>query len=562
MMASTQVFAFLVMLIIELAGGIYSSPVLVRCTDSTFSYNDTGSCWKEGASVVCNSLEHSLCEAERLNTSMLVENTSQCTARSKCSKTAIDKVMHKNICPPGLIPTRQRINEANQTLTCECLEGIRGIVKCANISGSEEAFIMGRHCMTYDETLRKYAVGDCIFSCKTNNFLLGHKTNFISLPYHSSNLEEIMCGKYNRQGFLCSECHPGYNPPAYSYSLECISCDLSRKQLALNWMGYLVFAILPQSILFLLMAIFRVGVTSPPFSSMVQVFQGITTPYYLQTVTGHLVCQSLARNNIRMMSVIHMLIIFYEIFNLDIFRSLSPTLCLKLDTIELLILDYASAFWPFVLIIFTYILVELHSRGFKPIVFVWKPVQYCLKYCRHDWHFRSSLIETFASFLLLSWIKLLAISYSLLTTTCIYTVDSSGNISMDCTHLQYSPNMKLFARQHILSGILSIIVLIVFILFPLLLLLFYPFRFFQQILNRCGFQFRALHVFMDSFQGSFRDGTDGSIDCRWFSSIYLIMRITLILLGTLMKNAFFFPMASIMLMIFVLAVSIIRPYKS
>ena len=111
---------------------------------------------------------------------------------------------------------------------------------------------MARYCMTYNAASGDSAIATCMFSCPAKGYLLDTKTAFHPLPYNSSSLDETMCGKQNHQGFLCSEYRPGYKPPAYSYSLECVKCNLSHKQLALNWLGYLTLAVLPQSIRFLL----------------------------------------------------------------------------------------------------------------------------------------------------------------------------------------------------------------------------------------------------------------------------------------------------------------------
>ena len=81
------------------------------------------------------------------------------------------------------------------------------------------------------------------------------------------------------------------------------------------------------------MAIFRVGVTAPPFSSMVQVFRTMTTLQYLQATIGLITCWALSRPGINTLAVVS--IIFYGFFDLDFFRILSPTLCLNLDTIQL-----------------------------------------------------------------------------------------------------------------------------------------------------------------------------------------------------------------------------------
>ena len=561
---------------------------------------------------MCNSLEYGLKEAERLGTSILVKNTSQCTTernlegespagnvsstellntngkRSRETKSSkiiselriqSDRSSHvganmpnhplpviatNTSCRPGFIPELYRANislHANQR-TCKCLDDITGYVRCANICNSELAFILGGYCMTYDETSGNTTIGACMFSCQVEQAFLDGHTNYLLLPNSVNQLKKLMCEKQHRQGNLCSECLPGHKVSAYSYSVECIPCNLSRKQLALNWLGYFGLAVLPQSILFLLMAIFRVGVTAPPFSSMILVSQTLTTPQYVQMVESWIKCGPLLQNSRdKWKPLIRSLVTLYGFFNLDFFRTLSPSLCLDLDFIELQMLDCASAFWPLFLIILSYILVELHSRGFKPIVLIWKPVQLCLRCYQRQWQLRTSLVETFASFLFLSWMKLLNISYSLLIKTCIITVSRSGEVDVDCDRLYSSPNLRLFHDGHLLPGIVAIIVLCIFIGVPLALLLLYPFKCFHRLVNKSGLHFRALHVFMDSFHGSFRNGTDGGADCRWFASSYLILRIVVAFMASFLISNTIFPVASIIFMAFVLVICTLQPYK-
>ena len=166
-------FAYCLLLLLTATSEIDLSPVLVQCSNTTNTTDDDmGSCWKEGASVVCNSLEHGLRKAERLGTSMLVENTSQCTITSKyfeddyCfsttesnstitfnstkrenkKKTITNTTFQNNHCSPGFVLRR---NTSSTNEVCVCLEDVHDIVKCATIAGSEKAFIQNDQCMTY-----------------------------------------------------------------------------------------------------------------------------------------------------------------------------------------------------------------------------------------------------------------------------------------------------------------------------------------------------------------------------------------------------------------------------
>ena len=67
---------------------------------------------------------------------------------------------------------------------------------------------------------------------------------------------------------------------------------------------------------------------------------------------------------------------------------------------------------------------------------------------------------------------------------------------------------------------------------------------------------------MESFQGSFRNETDGTTDCRWFASSYLLfLRIICTMLVSVFKGAYFFPTASVLLIAAATGVYMIQPYK-
>ena len=68
---------------------------------------------------------------------------------------------------------------------------------------------------------------------------------------------------------------------------------------------------------------------------------------------------------------------------------------------------------------------------------------------------------------------------------------------------------------------------------------------------------------MDSFQGCYKDGTEpGEWDCRWFASIYLILRFIFFLCYGFTLSAVFFPFSGIFVLFFILLILFIRPYKA
>ena len=66
---------------------------------------------------------------------------------------------------------------------------------------------------------------------------------------------------------------------------------------------------------------------------------------------------------------------------------------------------------------------------------------------------------------------------------------------------------------------------------------------------------------MDAFQGSFKNGTDGTRDCRYFAALYLILRVAvyLSLVGYMLFLKYWYTM--LVILVFLGVFTIYRPFK-
>ena len=72
-------------------------------------------------------------------------------------------------------------------------------------------------------------------------------------------------------------------------------------------------------------------------------------------------------------------------------------------------------------------------------------------------------------------------------------------------------------------------VLVLFIVSPTILLIMYPTRLFRKCVSCCGFhRWHALQMFVESFQGQYKDGTNGTHDFKMVSASFLILRIPIV----------------------------------
>ena len=434
----------------------------------------------------------------------------------------------------------------NTTGRCRCGDWVGGIVHC------DETFrvlVEPCFCMSfYEKDPNITVIGACMYMC--------HHIAGGLVFKNASDLSENMCGKgafvSNREGQLCGRCKQGFAPPAYSYDWRCVQCSSSFK----NLVKYCVIVFLPLTIFFVLVITFRISVTSPSMNAFLLICQVLTSPPQVRIVSS----------SIHESAVVTVLIAviesLYGFWNLDFFRTLYSRFCLhpNMSTLQVLALDYVVAVYPLLLTVLTYLLVELHNRNCKLVVWLWKPFHWCCARLRRQWDIQTSLIEAFASFLLLSYVKFLSVSFDFLVSVNLYNAHGE---SME-PYLYFDGTVEYFGKQHLPYAILAIVVLSIFNILPLLLLCLYPCHCFQRVLNACKLRCQALHVLMDAFQGCYKNGTNGTRDCRYFSALYLFVRVSIFMMiaVSLSLSRFVYCfLVGVIFTLFAILFVVVQPYK-
>lgn len=235
-----------------------------------------------------------------------------------------------------------------------------------------------------------------------------------------------------------------------------------------------------------------------------------------------------------------------------------PYFCLhpKFNMLHIVSLDFIVALYPFFLIFLTYILVTMYDNNYRMIVWAWKPFKWCLSRYQRQLDVKASLVETFATFFLLSNVKILGICFDLLGWTTSW--DSTGAKS-DKQYLLYDADVEYFSLQHLPFALLALVMGFLFVFLPTLLLIVYPCRCFQHCLNSFGFRCQTLHIFMDAFQGSYKTEPR---DLRPFSALYLLLRIFLVLSIVIFASKFYVAFNAILMIFSALLFSVFQPYRS
>ena len=258
--------------------------------------------------------------------------------------------------------------------------------------------------------------------------------------------------------------------------------------------------------------------------------------------------------------------IIANIFSLD-FSRVFPHICIsdKLDDSDALFINYVlSVLFPLFLVIITYILIELHARHFKVVVFCWIPFRHYFNKCGRNWSASDSIIHAFASLLLLFFANLNYDSHNFLV---LMKVHAANHVLMNNVPLVY-PSLHPYTPKFILYFIIVCVLLLFVGVVPSLLLLLHPIPMFRERLQKCCSQrfLLGLNTFMETFQSPFKDGCNGTPDYRIVPGVGATLFLLAIILDLLAHigdyENYCLPIFAICFVVITLLCAFICPLKS
>ena len=317
-------------------------------------------------------------------------------------------------CPPWFVFNNNSVGTGCSH--CVCIANFQDIIICDE--KLQESYLQLTYCMTYNNSYSDEHESEAVTFGGCPYVYYGNIVNkkYIALTQNISDLNNIFCAPLNRDGLLCGDCIDGFSPSVISIGYACASCTENNY----GWMLYILSELFPATVFYFIVLTLRVRITSAPMNCFVMFSQLLVNlvnyaPVFLSELdaTSH--------------AVFKVILTGYGFWNLDYFRYIMPPFCVNqhLKNIHILALQYVSAFYPLLLIALTYACVELHAHNFTPIVWLWKPFHRCCVNVRRRWDTKASLIDVFATFLLLSYSKLLFVSLFLLQRMEIYNLTIS-----------------------------------------------------------------------------------------------------------------------------------------
>ena len=307
-----------------------------------------------------------------------------------------------------------------------------------------------------------------------------------------------------------------------------------------NILYYLLLQYVPTTIMFLIIIVFRVSIVSAPMAHYVLYCNVMML--FLKTKAGLYI---FATQNTYASIFIRISLTLDSLWTFDPLIFVFPPLCISESISEI----YIPAFDTL-----------LHARDFKPIVLLWRPFQGKYERFIRSWDPNKSLIQILATLFFLSLTKLVIIMYESFLITHVINMQSEVVTSVtyiDTTVSPYSQHMPLI--------FLSAIILIFIVSPPTILLAVYPTRCFRKVSTCLKPRWLiALHMFTDTFQGCYKDGTNGTRDYRAISGYTLAVLLAVPLLhgeNVTSQVIFFWQLPIILSIALSIACVVLKPYK-
>ena len=448
----------------------------------------------------------------------------------------------------------------NGTEKCVC-RGLVEVIICDE--DVYKARLAEGKCTTFDNDTRKTDVGKCPYMLFNRKYAKFSENGYIKLPENVSDLNQFMCGPWNREGYLCHKCKPEYGITIANVFQNCVECKYSK---GLGWIFYFMIQLIPLTILFIVIAIFRISLARPPMRGFVFFYQSAVAVLFVYAYRFY---PPHVTDSLALKTVHYLYIVVFGIWGMSLTENIPgiTDFCVHPDINmqQAFTLKQVQSTFPLLLVIFTYTCVQLHARNCQVIVWLWKPFNKCyFSSSMKRWGSNQSLVEVFSTFLLLSFSRYNIQLYFLLSGQQTYSLPSNEWNRV----LLYNPGVPYFHPvQH-----LPYVFVLFFILFavaapPILILTFYQNSTFQNVLTCVGLnRMPSVHIFVDLFQGCYKDGTNGSYDFRFTASLYLISVVIVMIsyVGCSFSTYANCSAMSVftMTMLLLLFFALLRPYKN
>ena len=437
---------------------------------------------------------------------------------------------------------------------CVCRDNLSGAIICDE---SGDVYLRLDFCMTLDTHNNMTVAGICHRGSYKNNQTF--RGVFRLLPNSSDQLAEVQCEPNNREGLLCAKCTHGYGVPITSLTPKCMEC--TAYPIFLAALLYLLIELLPITVFFLLIVIFRVSIFSGPLIGYFIFCQAYTT---ISNDLFELYTYLLDSSS---QPIRHLLNVSYVLSSIWALGALNilPPVCIspKMTFLDAITLKYVRVLYPLFLVPFTFFLIKLHGRNVRLIVCLWRPFGACLRKLNQNIDTNDSIIHAYATLFSLSFGILNYLTYKLMDLATL-AYEQRAPLKR---RLLSDPLIRAYSNGHAPYLAVAYAMFIFFGVVPSVLALLYPFGRFRNTLERClSYRKRImLGIFFDTLHGNFKNGLNGTRDYRVLLGAVMMLTGVVVLFNshnTSRYNLSLYLALGSILMLVSLGIAYIQPFKT
>lgn len=465
-------------------------------------------------------------------------------------------LIDSSACPVWYVDSSNDSVAADQ---CVCRD-IEGLVTC--VRDVRQVRLSEGVCMTYNNDTEDIEVGKCPYALFDQRYAALWKDQYIYVPKNVTELNQFMCDGWGREDYLCSNCKGGYGLTIANVYINCVECKLPRK---IAWLFYFMLELIPLTVLFFILSVFRISLAKPPMNALVLFFQVALALLFTHT---HLFHPPYVMDSPWLKGLHRLYLIVLGVWEMTLTRFIETitNFCVdpRISVQQAFIVTQVQSLFPLVLIALTSVGIELHARNCHIIVWLWKPFHKYFVCCTRVWNSKLSLIDVFSTYLLLSYSRFVMQMHYIFSFQYTYKL---SNKNYYATRLLYNPSVPYFSSlDHLPYALVLLLIFFVIALPPILLLAFYQFRLFRKVFQCTSvYKSHAIHAFIDLFQGSYKDGINSDYDLRFTASLYLLIRLSVLVCFTLCNFTTLGSCrtVSVFLCVFFLFlfIALVRPYK-
>ena len=406
-------------------------------------------------------------------------------------------------CPPGYI-----FDKENSKCTCSLKNGTlkyQGIHHCNN--KKFRAFLIPGYWAGYNTSDESEITSNYFRTAQCPQGFCKFRPKFFHLPKYASinEINDKVCN--HRHGRVCAKCNNGTS--VYYHTQHTFDCK-TDKYCSWGIVLYILSEIVPATILFLIVILFDIKLTSGALNAFI---------FYTQ------IFETL-KINPEANKFLEFLNLIVSFFNLKFFAHSKLSFCLfkGATSLDIIAFNYVTVIYSLFLVLLTIALMNTRLNRFN---------KYIQKIKGRKTYISQSIIHGLSGFLIICYARSTNISLQILSPVTLLGKDMSKEEKV----VFYYGELYYFERDHLAYAIPAIFALIVMSLLPPLLLLSYPlcykilalFRIqeskFTRILCKI-FPLEKFKPFFDSFQGSFKD------EYRYFAGLYFLYRLSALLMYT------------------------------